>query len=206
MCRLNIINRVTFLHCFSGYPEQERRSDWFHSGSELCEVVASGEVQMNVGDRLEVAGLAKKGNPPGTYQHWAVVYKTEPEPQIMHFTSPEGRGASRGSAIASASASGSRAKGGKGNARVKVEKLGNYKRKIRINNEKDESHKPNSSEQMEQNMSEMLDNPQLVGQYNVRKNNCEHFANHIRYNLKESDQVKNNSKLLKVFLCCCCRR
>ena len=135
----------------------------------------------------------KTNNPPGDYQHWAVVYQVKPEILIIHFTSPEGRGPSRGSAISSASASNdSEAKGAKGNAAVKVEKLANYERKIRVNNEKDKSCIVLAIEMITENMRQVLENPNLVGQYNLIKNNCEHFANFIRYGLKESDQVKNH--------------
>ena len=112
---------------------------------------------------------------------------------MIHFTSPEGQGPSRGSAISSASTSNdSGAKGAKGNATVKVEKLANYKRKIRVNNEKDKSRKVLTIEKIKENMRQVLDNPELVGQYNLIRNNCEHFANFIRYGFAESDQVKNH--------------
>ena len=44
-------------------------------------------------------------------------------------------------------------------------------------------------EQISHNMNNISENSDLIGQYSLWTNNCEDFANYIRYGIKGSDQI-----------------
>ena len=72
---------------------------------------------------------------------------------------------------------------------VVAQNIREYERRLRVNNSKDRRRKVLPPDQIKRNMNNISENSDLIGQYNLRTNNCEDFANYIRYGIKESDQI-----------------
>ncbi|XP_072024675.1 uncharacterized protein [Amphiura filiformis] len=191
-------------------------SNWYDSGADLCNDVRRGKIILKIGDRLEVKGFAKGSNHRPHYYHWAVVKEVGSNPKMIHFTVRIGGAASglasfivmvffslllrclsfigAGSGAASAATSVV-----KGNATIIVDNITECDRKIRVNNKKDQSRNVTvlSENEIRRRIGCVERDQALIGQYNLFTNNCESFANYIRYGIKESDQVP---KIIKKIL------
>ena len=74
-------------------------------------------------------------------------------------------------------------------ANVVVQDIRECNRRLRINNSKDLQKTMLSPHQIRRNICNIIENPSPIGQYNLLTNNCEDFANYIRYGIRESDQI-----------------
>ena len=152
-------------------------------------------------------GYAKSSDTEPAYYHWAVVKQVSPTLQMIHFTPPPGTNvvpmggaagilvgavlayAGAGASNASLSGSNVATKNVKGNVSIIVEPIEEFDRRLRINNKKDQEREVLSDYKIRENIQSVIDNPDLIGEYNLFLNNCEDFANYIRYGVKECDQL-----------------
>ena len=152
-------------------------------------------------------GYAKSSNTEPAYYHWAVVKQVSPNLEMIHFTAPPGANvgtvgvalgfladalatsAGAGTSTALLSGSNVAAKNVKGNVSIIVEPIKEFDRRLKVNNKKDRSREVLSDHQIRLNIQRFIEKPALIGEYNLLLNNCEDFANHIRYGVKECDQL-----------------
>nr|XP_020662465.1 HRAS-like suppressor 3 isoform X1 [Pogona vitticeps]XP_020662467.1 HRAS-like suppressor 3 isoform X1 [Pogona vitticeps]XP_020662468.1 HRAS-like suppressor 3 isoform X1 [Pogona vitticeps] len=128
----------------------------------------SDEAEPKPGDMIEFSRPV--------YKHYAIAVDKE---HVVHLTSAETNGSSQYSSFVSGL-----------KAVVKLERLSQVAGicKYQINNKYDENYKPRPLNKIVQ------DALSLVGQemdYNLLKENCEHFASSLRYGIPESKQAKD---------------
>ncbi|XP_072047999.1 uncharacterized protein [Amphiura filiformis] len=199
------------------YHGDAYQSEWYHSGRELCDAINRGDVELRFGDRLEMEMLDSKAVSAKLYYHWGIVSCVSDDPYecfSLDFSAGNSSllGSSSSMASSSNSSKSSKSLNSLSNSKsskslkssnsfnplrvfsdlysLEDNKIANFQKKIRVNNSKDSKTQVLSEAEIRARIDAVRAVPSLMGPYDIASNNCEHFVNYIRYDKKESAQVR----------------